>query len=309
MTGFKKYLVSLIPLVLLTAAGFILDFVIYGSEMFDEEQSIILIGILCGLVTQLIFIYSSEFHPFFKVLCWIGIVLFGLVALIAGTSLVFVGSSFVTHGDKTLFVHITIGLGVAAALMFIYSFIAPATGFGEEYPIITRIGVPILIFAAGIIGGGYFRLLGEKFLNTLTSILMFGPIGANIILLVVFIKTGLLDVGGYSGGSSRRSYSGGHSYSGGYSSSSSSNNVPDEATLNAILVGTSASDSMGCTVTLRIASVSLIGSSVSIDIEESVEHRNGDNENYYGARNNAERKLYRAANQRLSNRGYSVRLG
>ena len=288
MYGFKKYLVSLIPLVLLSVLTALLYYLIFGFK-YSDGLSLLFVGALCGLIIQITFLHNSEIHIVWHVFCWIGFVILSLLALFY--------AYMPNQNDKffnfhPLAAHFGIGLSLATALTIIYSFVVQALSFGEDHPLSSKIIAPIIIFIGGAIGGGYIKLAGFKLVHTLAIVFGLAPIGLMVLLLILFAKFTLLG-SCYSEGSS--GYNNYHN-----DNSSSYNDVSTSQIYNA-LYGLSSSWKSGCTVTLTITDVSVSDSGINIRYEERVDYpERGD---YNSAHLIAERNLFSKAKSKVRSLG------
>ena len=298
MYGFKKFLVSLIPLILLVGLLFLLQYKIYGLPSWKNSLFVYL-GVTIGLLVQFSFLNESEIHPVWKVFAWIG---FGLMVLATLLATISIASSVLDTKTDPLLFHFSIGVLCGSALTIIYCFIVVALGFGEEHSVSSKVIVPLILFIGGTIGGGYIKYGSDKLIQTLSYVFAFAPLGLIILLIILFARLDLMGAC-YNEGSSSGSYRSSNSYS-----YSSDDDGPSDTTIRYALIGLSASYNIGCTVTLEIVDATVVGDSISLDIEESVEHPAYGTEDYGGARYNAEKQLYRKANQKLREIGanYSI---
>lgn len=297
MNKIQKYLVSLIPIVLLAVIALIFSFVIYGDKVFSsiENTSIILAALGYGLLIQVTFLNDCEIHLIWRILSWIGYIAFAAYCCLGGAGFISRASN---SGLSELQCHLFVGLGIGGALLIIYGFICPAIGLGEDNEIMFRLVAPIVILFVGTFAGGYLRYFGNSFLNTLSLILLIAPPVIIIALLILFIKASMLDTD-YSSWESNRGGSRGnnHNSSGGNSSTRDVN----EASICNALIGLTASDTMGCTVTLTITSATISGDGIMYDYEETVQHAAYGTENYPSAHYHAERKLKQKIDEKLRN--------
>ena len=305
MYGFKKFLFSLIPQIVLGLALCGVSYFAVGfPKMFSEYFTFPFMGLCMGGVIMMSFLNDYETRTAGKVFCWIFFFLFGFMALL-------MPGMYIQHGSSTnelLLFHVSVGFQAASAITFIYLFIVLRVRLGEDHNIATKMIVPLILVIGGTIGGGYLSLLGDKLCQTLSYVFEFAPLGIIILLLIIFAK---MDIAVSSGSS--RGYSS-HSYDNDYSSSSSdddnysSSSGPSENDIWYALYDLSVSYTVGCTVTLTITGVTVNGNSVNIEYEERVEHVWHGNEDYDKAHRIAENNLFSEAKRKLRSIGCNLDL-
>ena len=262
MYGFKKFLVALIPQVVLAISLFICSFVTYGPSAGFEVYALIFPALTMGAVIFVSYLNDEDIHTFWIVLCWIGFALFGLFTLLV------LAKGFVRNEEfyeVPLIYHLSVGSLFASSLTIIYLFVVLRLRVWEEYSLVSKLIAPTAIVIVGTIAGGYIRLGGLGLVTVLSYIFEFAPLVAIIVMLILFARFDV-HVGSYA----PTNYSSSNS-----SSSSSRSRAPTYAEIYNSLIDTTASySSGGCTVYLRITNVHVSNGSVTYDYEKKVS-RNG----------------------------------
>ena len=264
MYGFKKILVGLIPQAVLALSLLICCFVSYGFSSVIEHYTLVFAGLFMGVVILVSFLNDEDIHTVWKVFCWIGFGLFGLLTLLMLGAGGYVRSESLLE-NYPLSAHIGVGFLFASALTLIYLFVVLRIRIWEEESWISKLVVPTAILIVGTIAGGFIRLGGIGLVTVMSYVFEIAPLVVIIVLLILFAK---FDV--YVGSDSPADYSSNSSRS-----RSSSSRTPSYAEIYNALIDTSASySSGGCSVSLKITNVYVDGSSVSWDYEKTVS-RNG----------------------------------
>ena len=259
MYGFKKFLVGLIPQAVLAISLFICSFVVYGPMAGSEVLVFAVAGFFMGVVILVSYLNDEDIHTFWKVICWIGFAVFGLLALLI------LAKGFIrdeaAYGKYPLLDHISVGLLFSSSLTLIYLFVVLKIRVWEDYSLVSKLIAPTAILIVGTIAGGFISLGGSGFVTVMSYVFEFAPIVAIVVMLILFIRfhvyVGSYGSSNYSSGNSSRS------------SSSSSSRAPTYAEIYKALIGTTASySSGGCTVYLGITNVYVSNGSVTYDYEK-----------------------------------------
>ena len=260
MYGFKKFLVALIPQVVLGLAFLICSLISFGGFSSNLDTcNLAFAGLCMGAVILVSYLNDEEIHTVWKVFCWIGFGLFALIA-IAPIALDYARREGL-HANYPLEGHLAVGFLLGSALMLIYLYVILRIRIWEEESWISKLIVPAAILIVGTIAGGFIRLGGLTAVVIMSRFCLFGPIVVIIVLSILFAK---FDV--YVGSDDPVDHS---------SSSSRSGRTPSYAEIYNALIDTTASySSGGCTVYLRITNVHVSNGSVTYDYEKKVS-RNG----------------------------------